>query len=467
MGNPYAQVVLTYVRRPRFLFASVLNLAIAGLFIIAVSGDDGAFLSIARFMGVMAVAQVDAVLLNHITEQFAGPQAKLMPSFRRIHALVAAVMAAVATIVLPAMLSLVMGLSAVGTVSIAVFLFGSVLSWRLLPSTRLKWLASASCLLLFTEPVGRGIDRLVTGQYGAEAILLLVFGVGMSVMGGVRLVRRTGAIPVRLRPVQRVRNQEWQMPEKYGAGWISLLPEWLVDRKIAKLTYHAHHAPASRWSRMRRWQIGILSDWLIWFAMAVAMLWIHVVNSGLPHRLPNVCIIESMLYCFTVFPAMMAVAHAFSRIPAINHELLLPLDRRSYLRQIGTTAALNHFLIWAGASIGIVAWWLLTASEPLQLPLLTTTVACSAVYQLWVFGAVVWMAKRPSRPVIMSGCLAIVILQIPLSSATRVSTHMSDSLHESPVPFNSEVVLWALLAALPALLVVYLGYRRWLVADLD
>ena len=188
---------------------------------------------------------------------------------------------------------------------------------------------------------------------------------------------------------------------------------------------------------------------------------------GIWHRGPNALAIQSTCFCVTMMPAMAAFMLVFMRLPTLKCGLLLPVDRKSYLRQLGAAAALGHFKLWAGASVAIIAWWLLVAREPRQLSLLSEIVIVAGVYQVWVFGTLVWLTKYPSRITVMLVGMLIMMSQSVVDWATRAPTATYAGLNELPIPFDYEMVLWALLAAVPALLMVYLGYRRWLVADFD
>ena len=271
--NPYIQVALTYVRQPVALGMNFLNLVIVGWFLLSAGRDKpGAFFAVAHLIGVMAIVSMLLMLVNQLNEQFTGPRVNLMPGFRRVHVTVAVSVAILFTVLLPASFSLVTGLSPVGGVSIMVFLYGmvfwSVLWWRQSYSGWLTWLpAVALLLLIFIEPVRRGVDGLVAGQYDGEAIFLLVIGVAASVLGVRRLVRPDEEMGTYWHQRRWDPTGKRQMASEQEAGEAArLLPglaDWLAERKMARLTYHAHRVLTSRWSRIWRWQVRILDDWLV------------------------------------------------------------------------------------------------------------------------------------------------------------------------------------------------------------
>ena len=100
----------------------------------------------------------------------------------------------------------------------------------------------------------------------------------------------------------------------------------------------------------------------------------------------------------TFMPAMIAAVGVLQwRTFKLRHESLLPVERKSYIRQLGTAAALSHFQLWAGMSVALVIWWLLIGPRPLQLALFGGVLAFSAAFQVAVFGVAVWMARYRSR----------------------------------------------------------------------
>ena len=108
--NPYVQVALTYIRRP---FASVQ----VGIVIAVVAGFLGLhLLSIFRIHRLhanpvdefklltpflMAVAFLAGFLAMHIKDQFADARSHLMPDYRRVHLVVAALATVILVIVAP------------------------------------------------------------------------------------------------------------------------------------------------------------------------------------------------------------------------------------------------------------------------------------------------------------------------------------------------------------------------------
>ena len=51
----------------------------------------------------------------------------------------------------------------------------------------------------------------------------------------------------------------------------------------------------------------------------------------------------------------------------LGRELLLPVDRLSYVRQLGVAAVVVQFKLWAGTSVALALWLSLTARQSLSL----------------------------------------------------------------------------------------------------
>jgi hypothetical protein len=131
------------------------------------------------------------------------------------------------------------------------------------------------------------------------------------------------------------------------------------------------------------------------------------------------------------------------------------VEQKSYLRQLGTAAALSHLQVWAGVTVAVLLWWLLTSPNTFQPAAVAGMLGFSAAFQLMVFGVAAWTARYRSRAL---GGLALAVL---FPAALAVQTL-------SPPGHVSHAVLWmAGITAVLGLLITWNAYRRWLVADFD
>jgi hypothetical protein len=166
----------------------------------------------------------------------------------------------------------------------------------------------------------------------------------------------------------------------------------------------------------------------------------------------------------TIMPAMATAVGVLQwRTFKVGRELLLPVQRKSYLRQLGAAAALSHIQLWGGMSLAVALWWLLTGPRPLPLPVLAGVLAFSAAFQVGVFGVLVWTARYRSKARAVFALMAFFIAgQVAATAAAqrRWSTSPPGQLlHE---------VLWiAGITAVLGALITLDAYRRWLAADFD
>jgi hypothetical protein len=146
------------------------------------------------------------------------------------------------------------------------------------------------------------------------------------------------------------------------------------------------------------------------------------------------------------------------RIFRQGQELLLPVQRKSYIRQLGMAAALGHLQLWAGQCVLLVLWWLLAGPRPFPLALLAGVLAFSAAFLLGAFGSVAWVARYRSGILAGSAATVLVMAAAPLTIWWSLSP---------PGQLRYEVLWIAGILAVLGLLITYDAYRRWLAADFD
>ena len=139
----------------------------------------------------------------------------------------------------------------------------------------------------------------------------------------------------------------------------------------------------------------------------------------------------------------------------MGRELLMPVERAAYLRQIGLAAALSHVKLWAAVGAVLTLWWVIAAGHPFRLAAFTFALLVSAAWQFFVFGIAVWSARRRSlAPIAMAFILGG---QVPLT--LFFESPMGEALYVA-------IAASAFLGIL-GLLLTWAAYHRWLVADFD
>ena len=251
--NPYAQVALTYVRRP---LSSLIGVIISfsfimltlGLLIFLVlrTGDAEDF----HVLQLMPFVFLFLYLTAHAKDQFADPRAHLTPGFRRVHGTIAAAIATTLAVLLPATVSWRLGWHSTGFVALTLLLLGTIL-WSVLLFSSSLWPMLSLCvgfLLLGTE-VGRGwAQQLVCGRSEPQAAAILVLGAAITLRGAIRLMRLN----------EDMREYNWIKWDRARGRAEPIgeqskgrdLAAWLTEWQMARLTRHALRASGSRWSRI-------------------------------------------------------------------------------------------------------------------------------------------------------------------------------------------------------------------------
>ena len=143
----------------------------------------------------------------------------------------------------------------------------------------------------------------------------------------------------------------------------------------------------------------------------------------------------------------------------LAHELLLPVDRPSYVRQLGMAVAIGQLQLWAGVSLGLALWLLLVARQPLSLTNLAILLGIFTLLQPWFFGIGAWFVRyRNMGLLLVAFLLALYVPVIPVA------------FYAGPAPLSpwrSIALPSAGVVAIFGLLLTYDAYRRWLAADFD
>ncbi len=455
--NPYAQVALTYLRRPvssgRNCMASLCMLVLIVMsfqFAGSSRGNDD-FISM-----VLSLMILSSFLSNHVIQQFADSRAHLTPGFRRAHVTIAAAAALAIGILLPATFTWFTGSRSVGLAAIAMLLLGTTFWQNLSQSVWINVLFFAGLFAVFMNALGKGaVQQLVSGQSELQAAGLLILGVALTLTGGIRLLRLNEDMPAYRRVVQWLRKAARETTAEASTGESGQLPglwDWFADRQMASLTRHSRRASVSRWSQIRRWQVGMVSGWQtgLWISAAILFLvWMTWSDKEVE--------VGSLPGFLTVIPPCMALAALTRRTRTIGHELCMPVDRKTYLRQLGAAAALSHLQLWLGVSLATVLWWMLAVGGRPAYADMARVLAFAGLFQVWFFGVGAWAARYRSRSVLVV-IIATIIMAAHLFMPFLLFSPAADDLRSFRLPI-------AALFAIFGVWLAYDAYHRWLMME--
>jgi hypothetical protein len=398
----------------------------------------------------------------HVKDQFANSRARLTPDFQRVHVTVAAAVALLLVVFLPAVLIWLIDLRSIGLVALMVFLLGTHLCSLAMRSFMLSWLIILGFLAMFTAPAKMLLWQLISGQCEPLAVILLAIGAAMTVLGGIRLIALNEDMPAYHSPMRAGWAGKNQMSGQSKTAEGILPRAWqerLAEKSIARWTTHARHASTSSWSSVGRWQVGLPSFWAALVMGIVANFFFFIVfwmtgqnqraGTGIPLMMISV-----------LLPSMFLLSMGNRRIAMLGRELLLPVDRPSYMRQLGMAAAVGHLEVWAGMSVGLTLWFLLTATwQSFSFTDLALVLGIYALLQPWFFGVGVWFLRYRSLGMQIGSLVgAVYVSMVP--AALYAAPGPLDIWRYSALPVAGMIAVFGLLITFDA-------YRRWLVTDLD
>jgi hypothetical protein len=447
MNNPYFQVARTYLPvKLSHRISGILVLVALFFFVSFVSGKHK-FLPFQLFLFTAWFSN----WAIHVREQFADSRASLTPGFRKVHGVVATIVAFVFVILLPGAIALLIGWQPLGLVSITTFLFGIILWGILRLGHTFILLILVGWIFTFFEPTQNGIEKIVSGN---EAFTFLSVGVVLSITGIIRLFLLNEEKPEyhlgfnkTIDGRSKLSVRQWQKLEK---SCFREWRRWFANRTVVGMIYHARHATDWYWSRMLRWNY---SNRTVWFGLFYATLFnlictfIHFPNYMSTH-------LAIRIYLATVAPVSFVNNNEFKvKSHFMAQQLMMPVSRDAYLKQVGMCFATRQLAQWGVIMDVTVLWMLASVAKPTP-EFLIISISYSAIMQIWLFGLSFWISSFNSTIMnfVVFNLGIVLLMAIPVSSAQ--------------ITFPWSHILAALLACL-GLLLTWWGYRRWLVADLE
>ena len=368
---------------------------------------------------------------------------------------------------MPAAFAWLVGWSPLGFVAVSVLLAAAIIWLALSMSLWILCLLFVGSVLLLVEPVQTWLLQLISGGSHLQAAAVLAIGLVATLLAGARLVRLNEEMPeYRWIKMNRITGEAEFVGARREPNWfVKDLFSGLSDRQVVAATDHARRAAVSRWSRICRWQIGMVTGWsavlvALTFVLVFAAVW-SMLRLSLPNQKDSFFPIP-MLFAFAAFMplGLSAGSLRLRRGFLLSRESLLCVDRPTYLKQVGAAVAISQLQTWLFSSVGILGLsWLTTGeafSSRVAFPLLF-----SALLQPWFFGVAVWCLRlRSPIPFLVAYAVFVPATVFPVISMMAFA----------PATSGRPVVLALLVAAILAifgLLLTWHAYRRWLVIDFD
>ena len=453
MPDPYKQAAMSYAHWARSWGASgyllVGGMLVAGFLVAALFAAAQGMLMPALFFQIVVLIPVAI----HVRDQFSYPRARLLPDFHKVHGVIACVGTAVVAVVLPATFAFAAGLSPVGFVAMAMLLFAAIL-WLVM--LQLTWFSSLLCFLLCVEIrfIDAAARSLVSGQHQAGAVLLIALAAVMIVLAGCWLWHLTEESRGYRFATQT--NGVSKTEEDYDGPGDSLHVPCLRVPASLRMIRHARRASVSRWSRVCRWQPEF-AGWSISYQFLSVICAITAMESFRGRfdmfGLWSLCALMACIVPALRWPETYAV-----KAPAMSYELLLPVSRLVYLRQLGMAAALSQIELWGILNGALVLWWSFGLRTQISLPGVVSILVISALCQVWFFGITVLLSPPHIRrnP---SAVLVFVVSLVPLLIAMAMLRPFTE--------WQIEAMAWFAILAFIGVLASKAAYRRWLLADFD
>ena len=245
-----------------------------------------------------------------------------------------------------------------------------------------------------------------------------------------------------------------------GAGILPrALRERFMENNMARWTNHARRASASSWSRVCRWQVGMLAGWFAWLLAIVSFFFFAITLWMTGQNLQKAGAGFPFVMFSVMLPSMFWGFIWRGRSPMLGRELLLPVDRPSYVRQFGMAAAVVQLKLWAGMSVGLTLWLFLTARQSFSFTDLAFMLGIFTLLQPLFFGVGVWFLRYRNPGMLIGGFIgAVYVSMIP--AALYAAPGPLDPWRYSALPVAG-------IMALLGLLITWDAHRRWLVADFD
>jgi hypothetical protein len=468
-GNPYFQAALTYPRRLfatklRILFVLLMTFPCVTMFSIFAQIRPRAFSDKSWVMALVPIVWLAGLLAMHVKEQFAAPRVHLTPHFRRVHIIVAAAATLILVFGIYVLLALLGNVWTIGLLAIIAALCG-IMYWFALAWT--NWVLAAVFFQLFITGSSGARDVLqliVIGQFEAQAAGILLCGAALIVAAGVRCFRLNEDMPeYHRRTLAQLQKERMSGQANYEGPLPRGLTDMLRAQAVAHLVRHVRRADRSPWSRICRWQAGTATGWRVWlwglFPLAMLLFLEWYIPQRTPGAKPNVLVANSFFF----LPLMLCMGYLLGlfmqRMRTAGFELMLPVGRRDYVRQVGGASALGFYQLVGVLYLSTLFWWLALAKTQPPLGYVCGAAAVGLLILTAIFGITAFVASLTRSPII----LAVPFVMLAFGSGLLMQFGCDDS----SCTLRTGIIPAAIAMAAVGVLLGYCAYRRWLAADFD
>lgn len=454
MHNAYVEVARTYLKRPLASWTGGIWTLIT-LILVIVSLVNPLESAIVTLRLVLLTIIFGGVMLwGHFREHVVSERRRLWPGFVAPQVQIFTAIVALLVIGWPLALTLRGGVPSLGTMACA----ASCMAWLGWSISALPWMlpvgAVLFCFLIMSQDASRWVTPLLVGGYEPLAIAMLVaalFAIGLAASRMIRMTEEDANYGVQtqfggrsLRPrVTGEMNAAWREVERQK---LFIWPGRRAPLVIPGGT--------SLWARARRWRGA--SRGMLWFGAYIALAGtviirlISSVSSSSHHSNPMLMIMA------TALPLLIAGSW-LDRWRFLESESLLPIDRRSFLKELGLAIGIDLFQAWAGFTAVIVVDLLIFGPHPIEIGLSGAMLFASLMLHTLGFAMVVWMMRYRSPVWLTAGY--VVTLLIP-GMALNIAG-------EEPFEHRLLVIcLGAVAIAALGVAIVRDAYRRWRVTEL-
>jgi hypothetical protein len=443
MRNPYVEVFRSYIRH---LLSSWMpfSYALMALILIVTSFLAREMRSMSPFIGMEAIF-VAMVLWAHFQEQMVSDRRKLWPKYARPHIVISTAISGAFIIGWPMAVSVAHGMNPAGLLALTTSIFASC-GW--FAATGYVPILILAIALQMVTMQSAAAEIVLGGRYeyplgGVAAVALVA-----SVLAAAWMLRLTGNDAVLTR---RIQLDTWSLKPRM-TGEVNRT--WSQQRRLFWPSSRIYiPANTGLWERARRWRAlnqGTVK--LVWLPGA-AMVGTLMLLGGIGRAEVQSILISPVDVWIGIMPVLMIAVSWLNFWRFLETDSLKPMDRRSFLQEIGlaiTVQTLQGWSIFAGLFVLLEAWInprVDVASLMAGLFLWLGATACGLAVAFWL------MLYR-------SGAF-ILVISITVTSIVAVILFEAARSGGQPVMIMGAVVfLWL------GILIARAAYRKWLVTEL-
>jgi hypothetical protein len=457
MGNRYASVLHTHLRRPTGIQDGLLPalglLAFVCAFSIAVSlprhsrPDPITALTVGT-----GVVLTGLGLWTKLREQLLSDRRHLWPHFVAPHVVVFAALSLGVVCLIPLLLASQGGIGEMALMAYAAALFASTGLFAAVPSPLIQALGVACFAGLICAATGQRLWEIASEDQHAMAVALLLAAAAVACTATVLRMLKINEDHPRyfqnsFRGIQQASFQATDpalVREQYPRWWPT--PRLCIDALTPGRT--------GLIARSRRWRAVVRLNWFFCvFLPAINLAMLRGFHFGNGVGAARVAMLTLSTY-YLFFPAGTVSGDWIRAWPCLELDSLRPVTRREIIREIGMAIAIQTFQAWA-----IVAAVFIVGTISLQIPtlLLPTILIGSLTMQPLMFGITIWAMRFKSVGLQMLVCIPVIIV----STAALAFWQDPTSATWRPV-----VCMIACALALIGIGLTWLASRLWLNTEL-